>query len=151
MTPVDSPPLPVQHHPASMDAACVRLTPIDQCVGEAGGTWWPRSRDLAGELPALLTALENRLGRVERVVYDPAGWAPSAPPWIITDGGSVALDAYRYESFDKLYAYGVGGVSIVLQVVPAAEELSVGDLTEMAAARSTWESEGGLVLSLIHI
>lgn len=121
------------------------LTPIDQCVGEAGGTWWPRSRDLACELPALLTALEDRLGRVERVVYDPAGWTPSMPLQINIDDVTVALDAYRYESFDKIYAYGIGGASIVLQVIAAPGGLSAADLTEMAASREAWESEGGLL------
>jgi hypothetical protein len=124
------------------DDSRVKLTPIDQCVGEVGGTWWPRSRDLAHELPELLPTLADRLGRVERVVYDPAGWVPSPPERITTDDRPVALEAYPYESFDKLYVYGIGGASIVLQVIPDSGDLSA---RAMAAARSRWESEGGLL------
>lgn len=123
----------------------VRLAPVDQSVGEAGGTWWPRSHELAAELPELLAALADRLGRVERIVYDPAGWAPSVPQRIVTDNGPVVLDAYRYESFDKLYAYGTGGASIVLQVIPAVGDLSVRELQELAVAYSRWDSEGGFL------
>lgn len=115
------------------------------CVGETGGTWWPRSRDLLAELPDLLAALADRLGRIERVVYNPAGWAPSVPHQMVVGDATVTLEAYQFELFDKLYAYSIGGTSIVLEVVPAARELSVRDLEEMAAAHSRWDSEGGLL------
>jgi hypothetical protein len=97
------------------------LTPNDRCVGEVGGAWWPRSRDLGTELPDLLAVLAERLGRVERVVYDPAGWA-AAPELRVAGAGTVILDAYRYESFNLLYVYGIDGASIVLRVVPAATD-----------------------------
>ncbi|HEY5854871.1 MAG TPA: DUF5994 family protein [Aldersonia sp.] len=34
------------------------------------GAWWPRSRDLAAELPGLLTVLPIQLGAIDRVVFD---------------------------------------------------------------------------------
>lgn len=113
----------LEEPPAQQPSAPPRLTlmPIDQSVGEIGGAWWPRSRELASELPALLAGLAERLGRVERVVYDPAGWA-RAPDRIVIGDAVVTLDAYRYESFNMLYAYGIDGESIVLRVVPAATD-----------------------------
>jgi hypothetical protein len=38
------------------------------------GGWWPRSRDLAAELPSLLSVLAVRLGRIERVGYHIGEW-----------------------------------------------------------------------------
>jgi hypothetical protein len=96
----------------------VRLTPEDQRIGDVGGAWWPRSHDLLAELPGLLVVLAGEVGTVERVVYDPAGW-DGTPGQLVTGGATVTLDAYRYESFNMLYAYGVDGASIVLRVIPA--------------------------------
>ena len=143
-----------QHHVQSRAAPRLSLMPVDRSLGEVGGAWWPRTRDLTAELPELLAALADRLGRVERVVYDPAGWE-EAPERIVNGDATVTLDAYRYESFHKLYAYGINGASIVLRIVPPATNdaaalalMTVGNPRgrypeEMAEARSTWDSEGG--------
>src|SRR5439155_16889727 len=47
-----------------------QLRPEAPTTGHVDGAWWPRSRDLAAELPALLAALAARLGRVHRVGPD---------------------------------------------------------------------------------
>ncbi|WP_051791575.1 DUF5994 family protein [Amycolatopsis jejuensis] len=43
------------------------------------GAWWPRSRDPVTEFSALVTALAERFGRVDRIGFNPAAWdlAPS--------------------------------------------------------------------------
>ena len=99
----------------------LRLTPNDRCVDDVGGEWWPRSRDLGTELPDLLAVLADRLGGVERVVYDPAAWA-AAPELLVAGDGAGTLEAYLYESFNKLYVYGINGASIVLRVIPASSD-----------------------------
>jgi hypothetical protein len=43
-------------------------------VRAVDGAWWPRSRDLAAELPALLAALWRRDLRVARVAYHRDSW-----------------------------------------------------------------------------
>lgn len=87
--------------------------------GVIDGAWWPRSRSLASELPDLAAVLAVRLGPVERVVYDPAGWT-ATPREIVIGEHTVVLDAYQFESFNMIYIYGRDGASIVLRVIPAA-------------------------------
>ncbi|MET7995833.1 DUF5994 family protein [Amycolatopsis sp. NPDC005232] len=47
----------------------MRLKPAGPTTGHVDGEWWPRSRDLTCELPALLTAAVARLGRIGEVAY----------------------------------------------------------------------------------
>ena len=63
-------------------------------VGQVDGAWWPRSRDLALELRALLAVLAVRLGRIERVTYHLGDWDPSARK-IVVDGSGVRLGGFR--------------------------------------------------------
>src|SRR5919112_5460245 len=55
----------------------LRLKPKAATTGVVDGGWWPRSRDLAVELPGLLAVLAVRLGRIERVSYHLTEWAPA--------------------------------------------------------------------------
>lgn len=38
------------------------------------GAWWPRSRDLAAELPALTAVLDPLWGRITHVTVTPTLW-----------------------------------------------------------------------------
>ena len=70
----------------------LRLKPQGPTRGQVDGGWWPRSRDLAAELPSLLAVLAVRLGRIERLTYHLTDWSP-APRKIICRGGVVQLGA----------------------------------------------------------
>ena len=72
----------------------LRLKPQGPTRGQVDGGWWPRSRDLATELPSLLTVLAVRLGRIERLTYHLTDWSP-APRKITSHGGVVRLGGYR--------------------------------------------------------
>ena len=48
----------------------LRLKPKAPQSGYVDGAWWPRSDDLAAELPDLLAVLSVRLGRIDRVLYN---------------------------------------------------------------------------------
>ena len=50
------------------------LEPAMVCDGLFDGAWWPRSRDIAAELPDLITALGAHLGCILRVALDAAAW-----------------------------------------------------------------------------
>ncbi|MEE4598904.1 DUF5994 family protein [Streptomyces sp. DSM 41524] len=50
------------------------LTPVGPVPGLLDGAWWPRSRDLLHELPALTDVLDARWGRITRVSVNPAHW-----------------------------------------------------------------------------
>src|SRR5690349_21640700 len=78
------------HH----DRPRLKLKPrAPEPTGFFDGAWWPRSRDLAAEVPDLLAVLGVRLGRVERVSYRIPDWDP-APRRIVVDGGMVHLSGY---------------------------------------------------------
>src|SRR5437660_2761304 len=38
------------------------------------GGWWPRSGDPVAEFPGLIRAIDERCGRVTRLMLGPAGW-----------------------------------------------------------------------------
>ena len=50
------------------------------------GGWWPRSADPAAELPGLILALDERHGRITRVMLGTAGWDASQPRRLRVDG-----------------------------------------------------------------
>jgi hypothetical protein len=61
------------------------------------GAWFPRTRDLAVELPELIAELERRGVRVERFTYPLGTWAPVArkiavPGRIVRTGGFRSMD-----------------------------------------------------------
>ncbi len=52
-------------HPAPKTRPRLRLKPKAPTTGYVDGAWWPRSDDLAIELPDLLAVLSVRLGDIE--------------------------------------------------------------------------------------
>jgi hypothetical protein len=58
------------------------------------GAWWPRTRDLTQELPALVEELHRRGIRVTRVAYNPDLWGP-APRRLDADGRTTRLGWFR--------------------------------------------------------
>jgi hypothetical protein len=75
-------------HPRSV------LKPRRPVTGRVDGGWWPRSLDLAAEVPALQDAVAERLGTVESVSYHLGDWDPAARRTTV-DGRSVRLAGYR--------------------------------------------------------
>jgi hypothetical protein len=56
--------------------------------------WWPRRRDLAGELPELVAALAKRGVRIDRFTYSLQSWEP-VPRKIVVDGRMVRTGGFR--------------------------------------------------------
>ncbi|ONI77809.1 hypothetical protein ALI144C_30700 [Actinosynnema sp. ALI-1.44] len=88
------------------------------------GGWWPRSPQLAAELPNLVRALTPQLGLVRRIGYNPDVWGLL--------GRHMTVDGYtaRLEGFTGLDSYclrltGVTGTMLCLLIVPpdAAEHM----------------------------
>ncbi len=71
----------------------LQLRPKALTTGYVDGAWWPRSRDLAAELPALLAVLTVRLGEIPRVSYNLTEWE-TAPGQIAADGVRVRLNGF---------------------------------------------------------
>ncbi|MFF0022344.1 MULTISPECIES: DUF5994 family protein [unclassified Streptomyces] len=78
--------------------------------GLLDGAWWPRSRDLARELPGLVDALEPLWGRVTRVAVNPAHW--DAVPRHVAGRGHVVKVGWFTQELDPhkvlLLSYSVG-------------------------------------------
>ena len=58
------------------------------------GAWWPRSRDLAAELPELVAALAKRGVRIERFTYSLRAW-DAVPRKVVVDGRMVRTGGFR--------------------------------------------------------
>ncbi|MDR7169120.1 hypothetical protein J2W56_002861 [Nocardia kruczakiae] len=104
---------------ATRRPARLRLKPEDRHSAYIDGAWWPRSADLATELPELLAALTTR--QVDRIVYDPDSWSP--PPRQVTVGDhSISLEPYRFRLRNTMYVVGADSAVTVLRVIlPSAD------------------------------
>lgn len=82
--------------PKGTKGGAVRLALMDPPAPRTtlDGAWWPRTRDLNHELPALVEELHRRGIRVTRVAYNPAPWGPM-PRRLDADGRTIRLGWFR--------------------------------------------------------
>jgi hypothetical protein len=106
----------------------LRLRPSAPTTGHVDGAWWPRSRDLAAELPSLLAALGAHLGDVLRVSYNLTEW-DSTPRRIIGDGRQIRLDGFISRPAHTVDVLAADRHRLTLLVVPSN--------TDPAAAHQT--------------
>ena len=97
----------------------LRLKPKAPTTGWVDGGWWPRSRDLAAELPGLLSVLAVRLGRIERVSYHLGEWGPTLHR-ISWGGGMVRLEGYRSQRANTVDVLALEQRVTLLVVSPEA-------------------------------
>jgi hypothetical protein len=64
--------------------------------GELDGAWWPRSRDLTGELSALADVLDPLWGRITRIAVNQRCW-PIIPLELFVNGHAVKVDWFTSE------------------------------------------------------
>ena len=95
----------------------LRLKPKAPPTGYVDGAWWPRSRDLAVELPALAEVLAVRLGRVQRVAFALSNW-DAVPRQFAVAGDRVRLEGFGYQDQNIMYVIGANKGRISLLVVP---------------------------------
>jgi hypothetical protein len=86
--PGDSPPLDDQH-----EARISFRQPVCS-AGFIDAAWWPRSRDLISELPALLDVLWTAAREITRVTYHLAAWN-TAPRRICVEDRAVRLGGFN--------------------------------------------------------
>jgi hypothetical protein len=111
-----------QKHRPTLATLRLRLKPAHRSCGFVQGAWWPRSTDLAAELPSLLAALSLRLGPIDRVRYHQSDWS-SAPSRIKHLGDGVVFEASR-ESPNVITVSGQRFGRLTLLVVPPYTEPS---------------------------
>lgn len=65
-------------------------------AGYVDAGWWPRSRDLTRELPALLDVLWTAAREITRIAYNLEFW-DAAPRKITVEGRLVRLGGYHHQ------------------------------------------------------
>jgi hypothetical protein len=110
---------PLTTAPASDGGARISFRKPVTEVGFVNAGWWPRSRDLAVELPPLLDMLWTACRDVTRVCYDLAFWDP-APRRLQVEGASCAsLDSGGQDAWlvtpDSSRREHIDGLAIALE------------------------------------
>jgi hypothetical protein len=111
----------------------LRMKPKAPHSGYVDGAWWPRSDDLAAELPDLLAVLSVRLGHIDRVMYNLNEWAKASRRFA-TGGRRVRLDGYQRQPTNTVEVLGLNRTRIALLVIPPNADPDQAHATLMAAA-----------------
>jgi hypothetical protein len=110
----------------------LRLKPAGPLSGHVDGSWWPRSRDLATELPTLLAAMTDRLGSTERVSYHLGDWDPAGRS-VDVDGVAVRLSGFRFQRADTIDVLGPRKRVTLLVIPPETSSQTADDALAAAA------------------
>ncbi|MDC2953448.1 DUF5994 family protein [Streptomyces gilvifuscus] len=105
--------------PVEPGTAVVRLETTTDRQGVLDGAWWPRSRDIAAELPALITALTDLLGPVTRVGLDTDAW-DELPRRLVVGDRVVRVDSFPVGDDTVLITRGEADHFSLLVVPPHA-------------------------------
>jgi hypothetical protein len=106
------------HRAVRPGTALLRLQTTHSREGVLDGAWWPRSRDVATELPALIQALTTHLGPVTRVGLDTDAWE-EVPTRVVVDDRVVHLDSFPVGDDTVLITRGENDHFALLVVPPA--------------------------------
>ncbi|MGW0903053.1 DUF5994 family protein [Streptomyces sp. NPDC002853] len=100
------------------------------------GAWWPRSRDLAVELVALVDELDPQWGRITRVAVNPMLW-PVVPDKVTVHDHVVKIGWFTPELDPHeilLLSYGIGRWDLLV-IPPETGDVSAARLMSAACAR----------------
>ncbi len=104
------------------------------------GAWWPGSRDAAAELPALVAAVDQRLGRTTlRVGVHQDAWR-RIPRRLPARGRQVRVGWFRHTDPRVITLSFAGGEPVVLLVIPPGTAAGAAE----AALRLTVQDTAGL-------
>ncbi|MCX4717916.1 DUF5994 family protein [Streptomyces virginiae] len=131
--------------------ARLSLTPKTTLAGQLDGAWWPRSRDLEAELPALAAALDETWGRITRVSVNPSRW-PVVPRTVAVDGRVLHVGWFTEQDPDKLIllSYTVGRWDLLV-IPPETEPAAAARLMAAAAIPGSVLAAGVLMANEIVI
>ncbi|MCT4352178.1 DUF5994 family protein [Streptomyces sp. Je 1-79] len=131
-TPTPSKLLPDEIHRAvKPGTALLRLQTTPAREGVLDGAWWPRSRNIATELPALIQALTTHLGPITRVGLDAGAWE-KVPTRLVVDDRVVRLDSFPVDDDTVLITRGENDHFALLVVPPR----TTADAARVAMARA---------------
>jgi hypothetical protein len=115
--------------------ARLSLTPAGSVPGLLDGAWWPHSRDLSRELPALVEVLDARWGRITRVTVNPTHW-PVIPRKVRVTGHTVHVGWFAAEQDPQkliLLSYTAGRWDLLV-IPPETGAAAAARLMSAAAA-----------------
>jgi hypothetical protein len=99
------------------------LQPDQSILTLLDGGWWPRSADPAAELPGLILALDERLGRTMRLMLGSADWNAPRPRGLQVDsaagGRVVRLGWFATMPAGLLTAFSANGRRTDLVTIPS--------------------------------
>jgi hypothetical protein len=102
------------------------------------GAWWPRTRSLAQELPALVVELHKRGSRVSRVLFNPGTWDSFDQRKLAADGRVIRVGWFRTMDPHVLTLTSAAGADrLDLLIVPP---MSSPDVAERAIAKAVTAS-----------
>jgi len=107
------------HTDVEPGTALLRLETTESRTGVLDGAWWPRSRHIGGELPALIRALTRHIGPVTRVGLDTDAWE-ELPTRLVIEGRVVHLDSFPVGDDTVLITRGEHDHFSLLVVPPTA-------------------------------
>ncbi|GAA1956678.1 DUF5994 family protein [Catenulispora subtropica] len=99
--------------------ALLRLETTESRTGVLDGAWWPRSRHILAELPALVSALTRHIGPITRVGLDREAWE-ELPTRLVVDDRVVRIDSYPVGDDTVLITRGDQDYFSLLVVPPHA-------------------------------
>ncbi|MFB7931550.1 MULTISPECIES: DUF5994 family protein [Streptomyces] len=129
------------HRAVRPGTAVVRLETTHDRQGVLDGAWWPRSRDIAAELPGLIAALTESLGPVLRVGLDAGAWE-GLPTRMTIDGRVVHIDSFAAGDDTVLITRGEQDLFSLLVVPPhATPDAARAAMSEAVRAGSVTRAE----------
>jgi hypothetical protein len=116
-------------------------------IGYVDGGWWPRSDDLAAELPALLAQLSTAGYAVRRVAYNLEAWDP-APRRLTVNGRLVRLGGFRTQNAAEIdLVDSAGDERTALVVIPPQADPAMAERALVLAATADDTSRADEVLT----
>ena len=123
------------------DSQRLSLKPEAPTTGFVDGAWWPGSRDLAAELPALAAAVTSRLGPVEAVSYNIDAWdATPRRVGVGVGGAAVRMAGYHTQAHDTVDVRGARHLLTLLVVPPDTDPRTAA--AALAAAGRAGNNDG---------
>ncbi len=128
-------------------AARVSLKPAGDHLGMVNGAWWPRSRDLARELPPLIAVLDEAWGPVNRATVNVRMW-PEIPKKVRTGTHTVRVGWFDAEQDPHdicLLSYRRGGRWDLLVIPPELDPDAAARLMAIAAEEGKMQTASALL------
>ncbi|WP_405639500.1 DUF5994 family protein [Streptomyces sp. NBC_00019] len=133
------------HQAVKPGTAVVRLETTHDRRGLLDGAWWPRSRDISTELPALITALTDYLGPITRVGLDAAAW-DALPTRLVIEDRVVRIDSFPVGDDTVLVTRGEADHFSLLVVPPqTAPDTARAAMAEAVRADNLTQAEQILI------